>query len=77
MSARILSGYRVNECDKPGAVIYDGTTGHVYPTLFCDEAEAQAFLDWLSPIDPHHVLDGEMHLMVREFRAECKEKVTT
>lgn len=46
MSIRILSGERINECDRPGACLYEKTSGIAFGPVFADEHEAQDFIDF-------------------------------
>lgn len=61
MGFRILTGVRINECDKPGSCLYDSTTGMAFGPVIKDEDEAQDFLEWLEQrMGVHICLRGEI-----------------
>jgi len=55
MGTRILEGVRVNECDKPGAVFYDSTTGRAFGPVFDNAEEAERFLSFIAGVDPRAI----------------------
>lgn len=46
MHPMILSGTRINDCDQPGAVIYDHDSDAVLQHVFADQWEAQDFIEF-------------------------------
>lgn len=58
MGTRILEGKRINECDKPGAVFYDSTTGQAFGPIFDTGEDAEKFMSFLAGIDPRHLSWG-------------------
>jgi hypothetical protein len=47
MGVRIIEGVKINEEDRPAAVLYDSTDNRALPFVFDSAEEAQSFLDWL------------------------------
>ena len=71
MGVMVLAGKRVNECDAPGAVLYDSVTGTVMPILFDSEEQAEGFVRWLG-IDPRGMRIGELMSAWELFRQNPK-----
>jgi hypothetical protein len=72
MGTRILAGTRVNDCDAPGAVLYDSVTDTAFGPLFDDEAAATRFLVFLERVglDARDVHGrGSMDLWLAEWRS--------
>ena len=61
MATRILTGNRINEDDKPGAVFYDGTTGQAFGPVFDSTEDAESFTSFLAGIDPGRLHDWHSH----------------
>lgn len=78
MAYRILSGVKINESDRPGAVFYDSTSGRPCGPMFDSAEEAECFVSFLSGVDPtkldwsihHDYLAGEQ--LYRTWLAEGK-----
>lgn len=66
MGIRIIEGVKVNEGEKPAAVLYDSVTNRALPPIFRGEEEADDFLAWLGD-DPRRLAPDLLESKYVEF----------